>query len=312
MLTGEMMELTKHLSPEQILLSVDVKDKWELLDLMIKAVLKHPICKSQSPETLQQIKANIVKREKDMSTGMGGGYALPHARVRGFKGFAVCIARLKNDIDYESIDGQPIKLICMVIAPEENPTIVLKVLGTLSRFLLNEADSHVFYNENDPIKLYEYLREKEIDLDVSIVAKDIMITSFSTVETSTPLQMVVDIMHNNRIQTVAVTDHNGMLSGEITCDLLFKKGMPDFFSQLMSVSFIKDFDPFEKYFRDEARSTADQVMSKDFASVNESATLMEIVYLLSVKKHSTVFVTRDGKLCGTINRITVLDNILNF
>ncbi len=306
------MELTKHLSPEQILLSVDVKDKWELLDLMTNAVLKHPICKGQPEGVSQKIRSNIIKRERDMSTGMGGGYALPHARVSGFKGFVICVARLKNSIDYESIDGQPIKLICMVVAPEENPTIVLKVLGRLSRFLLDETNRHVFFQEQDPTKLYKYLEKKEIDLDVSIVAKDVMLTSFSTVDLKTPLQKVVEIMHDSRIQTVGVVDENNILSGEITCDLLFKKGMPDFFSQLMSVSFIKDFDPFEKYFRDESRSTAEQVMSKKFASVDESATLMEIVYLLSVKKHSTVYVVKDGKLLGTVDRITVLDNILNF
>jgi predicted transcriptional regulator len=99
--------------------------------------------------------------------------------------------------------------------------------------------------------------------------------------------------------------------GEITCDLLFKKGMPDFFSQLASVGFIKNFDPFEKYFEQEANSVAADVMSDDFAAVPETATLMEIVYLLSVRGYWKVYVVREGKRIGVIDRAAVLDRILN-
>lgn len=305
------MELTKHLGPSQLLLSISVKDKWELLDLMIAAVLKHSICQRQPQEVLHGIRESMIKREKSMSTGMGNGYALPHARIKDFKGTAICIATLKNQIDYESIDNEPIKFVCMVIAPEENPTIVIKVLGAVSRFLLDETANYIFYNESSPERLYKYLEEKKIDLDVPITARDIMRTSFETVGLDTPLQRVAGTMHSDRVQSMAVVDECGVLRGEITCDLLFKRGIPDFFSQLMSVSFIKDFDPFEKYFGEEAVSTAGKVMSKDFAAVGETATLMEIVYLLSVKNHSRVYVVRDGKLLGSIDRITVLDDILN-
>lgn len=305
------MDITKYMGPEQILLGLDVGDKWELLDVMTDAVLRHPVCQRQTNEVKGLIKSLVIERERSMSTGMGNGYALPHARVPGFGGFAISIAVLKNGVEYESPDGRPAKFICMVICPAENPTIVLKVISALSRFLQDETADYIFYNEDNPKKLYDYLKEKQISLDISIQARDIMRTRITTVNYNTPLQRVTGLMFANRMDSIAVTDENGFMKGEITCDMLFKRGIPDFFNQLSSVSFIRDFDPFEKYFTEEVGSTAGQVMLTDYALVEGSATLMEVVYLLSIKRYAKIYVVNGGKLCGTIDRITVLDQILN-
>jgi len=127
----------------------------------------------------------------------------------------------------------------------------------------------------------------------------------------TPLRTVVRTMLRHHVEAVAVTDDSGVILGEITCDLLFKKGVPDFFNQLPNVAFIKNFDPFEKYFDEEAHSVAGDVMSKDFATVTEDATLMEIIHLLAVRNYAKAHVVRNGRKIGTVDRALVLDRILN-
>jgi predicted transcriptional regulator len=86
--------------------------------------------------------------------------------------------------------------------------------------------------------------------------------------------------------------------------------MPDFFGQLKTVSFISEFDPFERYFKAEAEATAEDVMSRDFAAMPETATLLEIVFELAVRRRPKVYVVRDGKRVGIIDRIRVLDRVL--
>ena len=305
------MDLSKHISPQLILPQQDVRDKWELLDRMVDALLASPLCRQQPDEVTALIRDTILKREHSMSTGLGRGNAFPHARVPGFSGFAVCLATLKYDLDFAALDGKPIRMACMILVPEENPTLALRVMGALTTLLSDEAVRRYFYSESDPESLYEYLRKLQIDLDISITAREIMRAPLGLIYPATPLRSVARLMHEHHLEAIAVIDNDGRIVGEITCDLLFKKGVPDFFSQLGSVSFIRHFDPFEKYFDEEAHATATQVMSTDFAVVEETATLMEIVYLLSVRNHPKVYVVRDGSICGTIDRIAVLDRILN-
>ena len=87
--------------------------------------------------------------------------------------------------------------------------------------------------------------------------------------------------------------------------------IPDYIKKLNSVPAIKNFNPFQEYFTADAKLVAENVMSTDVALVEEDATLLEVVFLLSVKMYPKIYVTRDGRLVGTIDRITVLDRLLN-
>ena len=67
----------------------------------------------------------------------------------------------------------------------------------------------------------------------------------------------------------------------------------------------------EKYFEAEVEVQAGDVMSKDVCVMSETATLLEIVFALSVKHYPKAYITRDNKLVGVVDRITVVDRILN-
>ncbi|HNX26825.1 MAG TPA: PTS sugar transporter subunit IIA, partial [Phycisphaerae bacterium] len=306
------MELTRYFSPEQVLLGLEVKDKWELLDKMVDSVLQGKICSRQDADVKNAIRQEVMNREKTTPTGFGGGFAFPHARVRGFNGFAFCIAVLKQPIDYNAMDNKPVQIACMAITPENSPAIGLKAMGTVAVLLGDEAVRNVFLSAADPQKVFDLIDSKGLRLDSSITAETIMREPYMLkIQRHTPLRQVAHQMFKHNVDACCVLDDEEHVVGEITCNALFKKGVPDFFSQLASVAFIRDFDPFEAYFEHEAHSTAGDVMSEDFASLDVSATMMEIIFLLAVKNYSKIYVTRNGRRAGIIDRIAVLEKVLN-
>ncbi len=308
----ENMKLTDHFSPAQILLNLDVSDKWELLDRMVDAMVESPICQAQPERVRKEIGPRIIQREKESPTGIGRGFGYPHARIHGFKGYGVCLAMLKKPVEYGSVDHQPVELACMVVASDDDPVVGVRVMGQLMTLLADEAVRDFFLTKTDPKRIYEYIQSKELTVGASIRARDIMRPPLvDDIQPDTSLRTVVRTMLRHRVEAVAVTDGDGRMVGEITCDGLFKKGVPDFFNQLPNVAFIKNFDPFEKYFEQEAHSVAKDVMGDDFATVGEDATLMEIIYMLAVRNYPKAHVLRDGQKVGTIDRILVLDRILN-
>lgn len=306
------MELTRYFSPEQILLRLQVKDKWELLDKMLDCIMQGKICSRQETDVKNAIRQEVLHREKTTPTGFGGGFAFPHARVRGFSGFAFCLAVLEQPIDYGAMDNKPVQIACMAITPENSPAIGLKAMGTVALLLGDESVKQFFLSAKDPQAVYELIDSKGLRLDSSITAETIMREPYMlSISRHTPLREVAHQMFKHNVDACCVMDEDGHIVGEITCNALFKKGIPDFFSQLASVAFIRDFDPFEAYFEQEAHSTAGDVMSDDFAAVDEKATIMEIIFLLAVKNYSKIYVTKNGKRVGIIDRIAVLDKVLN-
>jgi PTS system nitrogen regulatory IIA component len=80
----------------------------------------------------------VLQRERLGSTGVGQGVAIPHARLKGVREVSGFFARLKSPVDFESIDGKPIDLVFMLIAPEDAGAEHLKALARVSRMMRRE------------------------------------------------------------------------------------------------------------------------------------------------------------------------------
>jgi fructose-specific phosphotransferase system IIA component len=76
----------------------------------------------------------VMKREEVMSTGIGGGVAIPHAQSMAVRQLAVGLIRPEEPIDFDSIDGRPVNLVFMILGPEERGGFV-RVLARISRLL---------------------------------------------------------------------------------------------------------------------------------------------------------------------------------
>ena len=82
----------------------------------------------------------LMARERIGSTGIGGGVAIPHVKLPNAKRIYGVLVRLENPIDFDSIDGAPVDLIFMLLAPVESKTTQhLKVLASISRFLKDHS-----------------------------------------------------------------------------------------------------------------------------------------------------------------------------
>jgi nitrogen PTS system EIIA component len=77
----------------------------------------------------------LVEREKLGSTGLGGGIAIPHARMEGLDRVYTVFATLEDSVDYESIDAQPVDLVFALIAPIDAGADHLQALAAASRML---------------------------------------------------------------------------------------------------------------------------------------------------------------------------------
>jgi len=305
------MDLARHIGPEQILVGIDVKDKWELLDRMIAALEKSPIVTSQPDEVRKWIGPLLLEREREHPSGITDGLAYPHARVPHFRGFVAGLAILKHEIPYETLDNSAVRLVFMAVTPLETPMVGMQTMSLFAG-LMSEAKTREFLlAQTDPVKVYEFLIEQAPAFELVVTARQVMRPVKAKVSPSTPLRVVTQLMCQYGTDAIPVLDDEDKIKGEVTSDLLFKKGLPDFFSQLTNVAFMRHFDPFEAYFENEAKSTVGDVMSNDFAAVKEDTTLMEIVYLFSVRHYPKIYVVRDGKVLGVIDRAVVVDRILN-
>lgn len=126
------MALSDLLSADSVLGSLSATNRKQALQIMSEAAAAKLDLDSRV------IFDAVMERERLGSTGVGDGVAIPHARLEGLEHVFGLFARLKNPIDFDAIDGRPVDLIFLLLAPEEAGAEHLKALARISRIFRRE------------------------------------------------------------------------------------------------------------------------------------------------------------------------------
>ncbi|MEE5987800.1 fructose-specific PTS transporter subunit EIIC [Ligilactobacillus equi] len=126
------MDIRDLLMKDIMIMDLKATSKSEVIDEMVHQYFVKGIINDE-----EVYKADIIKREEQSTTGMGGGIAIPHAHDEAVVKPAVLFARSKAGVDYESFDGQPAHLFFMIAAPEGGDNTHLQALAALSKVLMN-------------------------------------------------------------------------------------------------------------------------------------------------------------------------------
>jgi mannitol/fructose-specific phosphotransferase system IIA component (Ntr-type) len=81
----------------------------------------------------------VMEREKLGSTGIGQGIAIPHGRLADLSKPMLALARHKQGVEFESIDGEPVHIIILLLAPEKEDKSHLELLAHIARIMQRES-----------------------------------------------------------------------------------------------------------------------------------------------------------------------------
>ncbi len=123
------MQISDLLSRENVLFNARISNKKELLETLGLAASRHV----QIPA--QEIVSELLKREAFGSTGMGDGVAIPHARFASLEKPVGVLAKLRQPIDFEAVDGQPVDLVFLLLLPVNSQPEGLSSLACVARKL---------------------------------------------------------------------------------------------------------------------------------------------------------------------------------
>lgn len=142
------------LSPDRVVL-LDYASKHDVLVMMSEVLAKAPQVKN-SAELLD----SILKREELMSTAVGRGIAIPHVRLSSVTDLVMAVGISKRDIlDFDAVDGNPVRLVFMIAAANNQHDYYLQTISHFSAKLRNEELKSSLLNSTDPMEIYALLCE---------------------------------------------------------------------------------------------------------------------------------------------------------
>ncbi len=102
----------------------------------------------------------LLQRERLGSTGIGNGIAIPHGKIPKVERIAGVFARLEKPIDFESLDGEPVDLVLLLVAPESAGADHLKALARAARLLRSQAITSKLRMTRDAGVIFSLLAEE--------------------------------------------------------------------------------------------------------------------------------------------------------
>lgn len=151
-----MVSLSGLISPDCIQLEAPATSKVDLIRSMVDQMARAG--RIADPD---RVLGSLLEREKVMSTGIGSGVAIPHAQCAAASSLTVGLARTAADIDFQSLDDKPVRLVFLVVGPEERGGFI-RILARISRLLYTgELQERLAYAESPADALRIITQEEE-------------------------------------------------------------------------------------------------------------------------------------------------------
>ncbi|MBW1859759.1 MAG: PTS sugar transporter subunit IIA [Deltaproteobacteria bacterium] len=149
------MKIIDSLQEETIISELDATDKKGVLE-----ELTGPVVKISGVDQEEMVRV-LLERERLGSTGIGGGIAIPHGKLKSLQSLLVSFGRSHKGVDFEAIDGKPAHLFFLLMAPENSTGDHLRMLAGISRLLKDDKFRQRLMTAEDQHKLYTVIADED-------------------------------------------------------------------------------------------------------------------------------------------------------
>ena len=150
------MNLLDILSPSCIRAPLSANDKRGAIDELVDV-----LAAAGKVSDAASLKQAVWTREQTRTTGIGHGLAIPHGKASGMSSLAMAIGKPAVPLDFEAIDGQPVRLVVLLASPPERTSDHIQALARVSRLMTMEDFRQRIYSAPDANAILELIRSQE-------------------------------------------------------------------------------------------------------------------------------------------------------
>lgn len=147
-----MIKISDYLDP-RLVAFLDVNSRDEAIQALVEII--HRTGRLQDKFAFYEA---IIEREKIVSTGIGMGAAIPHAKLPAYDDFFIAIGVLRQGLDWEALDGSPVRVIFLIGGPDDKQTEYLQILSSLTLAIKDERVRKKMLTMNSPEDMIELFK----------------------------------------------------------------------------------------------------------------------------------------------------------
>ena len=150
------MKICEILRVERIISSLRGATKAEVIDELINLFKD-----DERVNNLEGLRSAVHEREKIMSTGVGKGFAIPHAKTNSVNEIIAAFGKLDKPLDFQALDEQPVNIIFLLVGKENMVGPHIKLLSRISRMMNKDEFRESLANAKTPEEIYSLFEQEE-------------------------------------------------------------------------------------------------------------------------------------------------------
>lgn len=154
--TIQTTKINQLLSPDRIEIALPGESKSDVINALVDLLRGH-----EAIGNLEAVRSAIFEREQVMSTGVGKGLGLPHAKTPAAMETVAAFATTEDPVDFGSIDDTPVRLVLLLVGPESDKSQHIKILGRISRLVSRDTIRQDLIDASSPEDVLRILKKGE-------------------------------------------------------------------------------------------------------------------------------------------------------
>ena len=165
------MKITDLLTKDSISIGISLQNKSDAIDTAVGLMNN-----LNNLKDLEEFKRQVYIREEKGSTGVGEGVAIPHGKSSVVTKPGLAAMTIPDGVEFESLDGNPVKLLFLIAAPDNDSNVHLEILATLSKLLMDEKFINSLVNaksKEEFLEIIDKAERKKFEEEAPVVTKEV-------------------------------------------------------------------------------------------------------------------------------------------
>ena len=201
------MDLIKITDIKSCSCGIKAKKKDDVLKKLAKLAVKSDKLKGFSEN---EIYTKLIERENQGSTGFGNEIAIPHARIKGMEEFLLFIVTDTKGVEFDTLDKKKVRLIFVILGPEESVNEHLQILASISRAMSREKVKKELLGVSSEAALVEVFLKNTMEKEESSVTKQKMKLMLLVLYLDEFLYHILEFFIQEGIEGATIIDSSGM------------------------------------------------------------------------------------------------------
>jgi len=150
------MKICDILSVKHIKAEIESTEKEKVIEELVDLFTD-----DEKVKNIDDVKESVLEREKIMSTGVGKGFAIPHAKTSSVKGIVASFGKSNNPLDFNALDGEPVNLVFVLVGQDNMVGPHIKLLSRISRMMNKDEFREALLNAKTSQEIFEIFDEEE-------------------------------------------------------------------------------------------------------------------------------------------------------